>query len=339
VTVLIVSVKRDTHAQAVLAALAARAADVEFLDLSEFPLHLRLSIAFGGGRHQFTLRQEGGSVLDLDRISAVWWRRPQPFRLPPGMETTHEHFALSEATTAFQGLYQSLNAFWVNIPARDVTAMHKPYQLTLAQRIGLEIPATLMTNDIEKAREFWDAHDGEVVYKQFLALPETWRETRRLSPGDKALADAIAIAPVIFQRHVPAVADIRVTAVGDRLYAAAADAREANYPQDVRLNPDLKYVAHALPTDIAAQLRQLMNELGLVYGAIDMRLMPNGRYVFLEINPAGQFLYVERDTGQPIAAALAQVLLDGSAGDVDPNQMQTPASRLQASDGRLATPL
>jgi glutathione synthase/RimK-type ligase-like ATP-grasp enzyme len=310
-TVLILSAAQDGHAQAVITALRARSADVELLDLSEFPTHLAISMAFEDGRHRFALRRDGDSVLDLDQVSAVWWRRPQPFQLPQGMEPAHQKFALSEAATAFHGLYQSLNARWVNVPARDATAMHKPYQLALAQRIGLEIPTTLMTNDIEQARAFWDMHDGEVVYKQFLALPDTWRETRRLKPGDKALAEAISVTPVIFQRHVPATADIRVTVVGDRLFAAAADLSETEYPQDVRMNPRLRYVAHELPSDIAARLRELMNELGLVYGAIDLRLTPEGRYVFLEINPAGQFLYIEQVTAQPIAAALAQVLLDG----------------------------
>jgi glutathione synthase/RimK-type ligase-like ATP-grasp enzyme len=122
-------------------------------------------------------------------------------------------------------------------------------------------------------------------------------------------ADSIAHAPVIFQKHVSAVADLRVTAIGGEFYAAATDVREADYPQDVRMNLDAKYAAHDLPPDTTAKLSALMDRLGLVYGAIDLRLTPEGRYVFLEINPAGQFLYIEHATRQPIAAALAQTLL------------------------------
>jgi glutathione synthase/RimK-type ligase-like ATP-grasp enzyme len=124
-----------------------------------------------------------------------------------------------------------------------------------------------------------------------------------------AQAGSIAHAPVIFQKHVPAVADLRVTAIGGEFYAAATDVRDAEYPQDVRMNLDAKYAAHELPPETTAKLRELMNRLGLVYGAIDLRLTPEGRYVFLEINPAGQFLYIEHATGQPIAAALADALL------------------------------
>lgn len=139
-------------------------------------------------------------------------------------------------------------------------------------------------------------------------IPETWRETRRLRPQDADLAAAVRWAPVIFQRYVEAEADIRVTAIGGDLFFAAADVRTAAYPTDVRLNLDTAYAAHLLPESVAALLRRMMNELGLRYGAIDLRLTPDGRYVFLEINPAGQFLYVEQATGQQIAAALAALL-------------------------------
>jgi glutathione synthase/RimK-type ligase-like ATP-grasp enzyme len=308
-TVLIVSAAADVHAQAVMHALAARGARAELVDLSEFPTLLALSMAFEYGGRRFELRRRGGGVLDLDDVRAVWWRRPQPFRPSAGMDQAHQRFALSEGATAFQGLYQALDAFWINEPARDAVAGHEAYQLALAQEIGLEIPLTLMTNDVEEARAFWRKHDGEVIYKQFIALPDAWRATQRLRPEDEAQAESIASAPVIFQKHVPAVADLRVTVVDGEFYAAAVDVREADYPQDVRMNLDAVYEVHDLPPEMMGKLGELMDRLGLVYGAIDMRLTPDGSHVFLEINPAGQFLYVEHATAQPIAAALAQALL------------------------------
>jgi hypothetical protein len=110
-TVLILSTIPDVHAQAVMDALAARGARAELVDLSEFPARLALSMAFEGGRRKFELRRRGGGVLDLDSIRAVWWRRPQPFKPPAGLSQANQRFALSEAATAFQGLYQSLDAF------------------------------------------------------------------------------------------------------------------------------------------------------------------------------------------------------------------------------------
>jgi glutathione synthase/RimK-type ligase-like ATP-grasp enzyme len=326
-TVLIVSAAADVHAQAVMQALAAEGARAELVDLSEFPTVLALSMAFEVGGRRFELRRRSGGVLDLDAVRAVWWRRPQPFRLPSGMDEAHERFALSEAATAFHGLYQALSAFWINEPARDAVAAHKAYQLALAQEIGLDIPVTLMTNDEEQARAFWRKHEGEVIYKQFIGLPEAWRATQRLRPEDEAHAGSIAYAPVIFQKHVPAVADLRVTVVDGEFYAAAADVREGDYPQDVRMNLDAIYEAHELPPEMKEKLGELMTQLGLVYGAIDMRLTPDGCYVFLEINPAGQFLYIEQATGQPIAAALAKTLLKENAANSPPQTAQAELQR------------
>jgi glutathione synthase/RimK-type ligase-like ATP-grasp enzyme len=311
-TILILSTVPDVHAQAVLTALAERGARAELIDLAEFPTQLSLSLTFDDGARRFSLRRRGGAALDLEAVKAVWWRRPQPFRPSAELNDTGRRYAVSEAATAFHGLYQSLNAFWINRPERDQVASHKPYQLALAQKIGLEIPPTLMTNDVDEARSFWRLHEGEVVFKQFIALPEAWRETRRLRKEDETYAETIAHAPVIFQRHVPAVADLRITSIDGQFFAAAADLTKIAYQQDVRMNLNVPYTAHDLPRDIIEKLRRLMSELGLVYGAIDFRLTPEGRYVFLEINPAGQFLYIENATRQPIAAALAQALIDGA---------------------------
>jgi glutathione synthase/RimK-type ligase-like ATP-grasp enzyme len=309
-TVMIVSSADDVHAHAVMKALADRGVAVELLDLSEFSTRLALSMVFEDGARRFALSRAGGGRLDLATIKSVWWRRPQPFRLPASItDPTQRRFAMSEAATAWQGLYQTMDVFWVNDPVRDSAAHHKPWQLALAQEIGLSIPTTLMTNDPEEARDFWQQHEGSVIYKTFLVLPEAWRETRRLRPEDAELAEAVRVTPVIFQRYVEAVADVRVTIIGDEIFAASTDMRKAEYPVDFRFNLDARFEAHTLPLEIQDMLRLLMRRMGLDYGAIDLRLTPEGQYVFLEINPAGQFLWIEEATGQKIAAALAAHLV------------------------------
>ena len=305
-TVMILSSFEDPHSHAVMEALRERDVKVELLDLSEFPTHLALSMAFEDGARRMILSRNGGGSLDLSTISAVWWRRPQPFRFPESLkDPVHRRFAASEAATAFSGLYRSLDAFWVNDPVRDEAAHHKPWQLALAQQIGLAIPTTLMTSDPEEARDFWQRHEGNVIYKQFRALPDAWRETRRMRTEDAAFAENIRVTPVIFQCFVEAVADLRVTVIGDEIFAAAADARQGEYPTDFRFNGNLKWEPHTLPLAVEDKLRLLMRRLGLEYGAIDLRLTPEGEYIFLEINPAGQFLWIELETGQRISEALA----------------------------------
>jgi hypothetical protein len=307
--VLIISSLADEHVTPVMRALAERNCQVELLDLSLFPQKLTLTLGFNNGQHCFRLSGSGANGVDFDRVRAVWWRRPQQFCLPASVtDPVHQRFAISDTNTAFQGLYLSIGERWVNPPLSDAAANHKPWQLRCAQEIGLEIPETLMTNDPDAVRSFYDSCNGDVIYKQFLALPDAWRETRRLEPGFVQADDNLRLCPVIFQRRVDAIADLRVIIVGETVFAASVAVDQLAYDVDVRMNPEARYVPYALSAAVEQQLVALMHRLGLVYGAIDMRVTNDGRYIFLEVNPAGQFLYVEEATGQPIAAALAAEL-------------------------------
>ncbi len=104
---------------------------------------------------------------------------------------------------------------------------------------------------------------------------------------------------------------MRVTIVGDRIFAAAIHSQETSYKVDFRMDMANATVEPVdLPTRVEKKLHALMRRLGLVYGAIDMRLTPSGEHVFLEINPAGQWLFVEQHTRQPIAAEMARLLVE-----------------------------
>jgi glutathione synthase/RimK-type ligase-like ATP-grasp enzyme len=65
-------------------------------------------------------------------------------------------------------------------------------------------------------------------------------------------------------------------------------------------------------------LRALMTELGLVFGAIDLICTPAGEYVFLEVNPGGEWGMLERDLRLPIADAIARALLVPASTGVEP---------------------
>ena len=132
-----------------------------------------------------------------------------------------------------------------------------------------------------------------------------------MRPSDLEHMDALRMAPVIFQEYVAADADLRVTIIGPHLFATAIRAAPGGYEVDYRMDmPGASFQEAALPEPVAARLRDLMQRLGLVYGAIDLRRTPEGEYVFLEVNPAGEWRFVEERTGQPMTRAMATVLRD-----------------------------
>jgi glutathione synthase/RimK-type ligase-like ATP-grasp enzyme len=245
----------------------------------------------------------------------VWWRRPQPFSLHGEVGGAEDRaFALSETHAAVSGLWSLLDAEWINDPDRDEKAGRKAWQLEVAREAGLAIPRTCITTDPERAQAFVAEQRGPVIYKAFSATERTWRETRVLRPEEAKLLESVKFAPVIFQEYVTARVDLRVTVVGAEIFAAEIHSQATAYKHDFRMAMENVEIAeHRLPEPVAAGLLGLMSRLGLVYGAIDLRQTPAGDYVFLEVNPAGQWLFVEQRTGQPISEAIAAKLAGSAA--------------------------
>jgi hypothetical protein len=313
--ILVVSSDADVHARAVRAELTRTGVESRLLDLREFPTRLELSLHYASTHPApRRLRCREGCDLDLRDVRTVWWRRPQPFQLGGELvRPSYRAFAYNECHEAWAGLWQTLDAFWVNHPLKDEAAARKAYQLDVARSAGLMIPKTLITNDRAEAREFITEHRARgVIYKAFSATEQEWRETRMLGDAEEALLDEVRHAPVIFQEYVPAGVDLRVTVVGDRLFAAAIHSQETSYRFDFRI--DMK-AARVEPFELSGGvcngLMRLMRCLGLQYGAIDMRQTPEGDVVFLEINPAGQWLFIEDRTAQPITRSVAELLARG----------------------------
>src|SRR6266481_2523832 len=155
-----------------------------------------------------------------------------------------------------------------------------------------------LTNDPEDARAFIASIGAaRTIYKAFSATERDWRETRLLHPDELPLLDHVRLAPVIFQEYVPAEVDLRVTIIGKHQFPPAIWPREGGYPFDYRIDMATARIEPTiLPVDVQRALGRLIERLGLVYGAVDMRRTSDGQHVFLEINPAGQWLFVEEQT-------------------------------------------
>ncbi|GEJ58697.1 MvdC/MvdD family ATP grasp protein [Anaeromyxobacter diazotrophicus] len=305
----------DEHAPPLLAALAARGERCARFDAASFPRRAALRMRQGADGAEAVLQVEGEPPVTAAEVRAVWWRRVRMPELHPEIsDPAHRQFAWDECEHALGAFWLALaGARWVNPLGADRDAHRKPHQLATARAAGLEVPRTLVTNDPDAARAFVEelGGPGRVLYKPFTGSAELWREARLLRPEELALLPALRYAPVIFQEYVPGL-DLRATVVGERVFTCRIDARETAYPVDWRLDPErARFEAVGLPAAVERRLLALHRTLGLRYGAADLRETPDGRAVFLEVNPGGQWLFVERRTGLQLTDALAGLLAGG----------------------------
>ena len=307
--ILIVSYPGEEHTVEVVQRLEQRGREVHLLDLAEFPAK---SLAFSWPnthRGLYTIDNHLGSI-DLRKVGVGWWRRIRPFCVDDKVgDPSARAFVESETSQAVCGMLDALGCQWVNDRAADDKAQHKPYQWAVANQIGLNLPRTLVTNKPEEARRFIEEIGiGKVIFKAFLASYDAWRETRLVMREDVDKLELVRYAPVIFQEYIEGV-DLRITAIGDKLFPAEIDARKTSYPVDMRMvvgESDVKAVR--LPSKVEKALLKLQHELGLSFGAIDMRRTSDGKYYFFEVNPAGQWLFVEQRSGLAISDAMADHL-------------------------------
>lgn len=310
--ILAVSHPEDPHAERVLEVLAGGGHDARLLDLSQLGAGGHLTFDYTVGcRPLLSVSPPGVDGEDLAQATAVWWRRPRSADVSTIGDQAARVFATNEWNEAVGGLWLLLDqARWMNDPANDERAARKAHQLRVAVECGLRIPRTLITSDPDQARRFVAAEGlGRTVFKTFSCTHEVWRETRIVREDDLEVLDAVRLAPVIFQEYVPPGVDVRLTVVGDRMFAAAIDAGGTDYPVDFRMSLGQARVEPVEPPPAVAEgLRRMMSRLGLVYGAVDFRRAPDGTWVFFEVNTAGEFLFIEERTGQPITQAVADWL-------------------------------
>lgn len=308
--ILILAHSGDDHTKGVLSEISRRKHPTAFVDSSHFPSQASLNLTFSTNELGVEYNY-GGHRINLNNCRAAWWRRPQPYTLHDDLDPDMVSFVYSECHEAFSGALAIPKATWVNPPHLDERAHHKPLQLATALNVGLVVPRTLITNDPVEARRFiTEIGLTNTIYKTFLATPEHWRETRVMRQEELNLLESVCFAPVIFQEYINSEFDIRVTIVGDKIFATAIRSNPDGYSLDYRMDMDAAtFSPMELPGHITDALLALMASLGIVYGAVDLLYTKEGQYIFLEVNPAGEWRFVEDRTAQPITAAMANLLI------------------------------
>lgn len=326
-TVLVITDYDDVHADAVIEAMNLQQIPVFRLNTSDFAIEGRITMEVGGSTTARPFRGEvSNSVrsLCLEDVHSVWYRRPGQIRRNPAITRNAQPYAQEQFRLALRYLQGALVAKWVNNPAANRRADNKILQLTTARRLGFKIPDTVLTNSPHHLESFRADHaEHEIIIKD-LDLSVANAKLLLRGIGTQALpADFIpeptmvAAAPVIAQPFVPKAYELRCTVIGDRVFGVRIDSPESarlDWRSALDAGPDglprdlNTYSSYDMPAPLVKRLLALCRAFDLRFAAIDLIVTPSGECVFLEVNPNGQWLWLQWDARLPLVETMVHEL-------------------------------
>jgi glutathione synthase/RimK-type ligase-like ATP-grasp enzyme len=313
-TVLIITNEHDIHADAVVLELHERDVPVFRFHPDDFPHVCSVSIEVQDGTIEGEIVTSSRTVAFKD-ICAAWYRRPQSLFARSGhpLSTQLDNYVKGQSVLTLRALCESLQTLWVCQPHKLQRADIKALQLAEASRAGLKTPHTLISNRPAKAAAFIDQlGETECAVKPLISTGVQNEEGYRLPltttmPKGHPL-DAVALAPNIFQPYISKAAELRCVVIGKKVFSAKIDSQASALTSKDWRGGKYQMEPYTLPEQVEVSLLRLMDSFDLNFASADMILTPEGEFVFLELNPNGQWLWLERDLGFPLVASMADLL-------------------------------
>lgn len=259
--------------------------------------------------------------FSVDEIEAVWYRKMWDLNVPKELDQQFIPIFHQEYHTMRTILFNALRHVpWINPIITDhAIGNDKLQQLHVASACGLAIPETIFTNDCLKVNTFFhEVCNGNMIAKLHGSLSRSMNgdtpffPTTRIAEEDLEQLETLVYCPMIFQRMINKAYELRIVYVDGCFFTGKINAGHSQKGStDWRVANDIVFTweKYTLPNPIEEALTSMMGRFGLTFGAIDMIRDTNGTYVFLEINPQGEWGMLQRDLGYPIAETIAEKLV------------------------------
>lgn len=266
-------------------------------------------------------------VMRCGNIQSVFWRRdfivePEWVRCQT-FSTQVTKFLAEQRSIHVESTFKRLikNIPCVNDISANRTSGSKTLQHFVGRQCGLRVPATYIGSDPREAdmfvRHLWNTgrrcctKNIESTHLEIEGLKHA-RFTRMFLEENLPDLQGLSACPMIFQEYVEKKYEYRVTVVGQEVYACRIDSQIAGGDTAIDWRhyeiPKTPHFAAVLDNKLQNNLVNLVRNLGLTYGAIDLVENPEGEFFFLEINSMGQWLWIEDLTDLPISNAIARHL-------------------------------
>jgi glutathione synthase/RimK-type ligase-like ATP-grasp enzyme len=253
-------------------------------------------------------------IHGLTDFHSVWFRRT---KIPDIESVTDEEklFLLQDFNSFFDNLFQLINTKkWLSLPQNAYRAENKLLQLQTAEKLGFKLPNTLVSNDYSILEQFLLDNNNDVIIKPIrqgrIKTSDGFETifTNRLNQTQIQNLRSFELTPCIFQEYIDKEYEIRVTIVGEKVFAAKIDSQSSNETKVDWRRVKSKFEKYLLPIDISSMCKGIVKDLGLSFGAIDLIKNKQGEYVFLEINPNGQWAWLEIENELKISDAIINFL-------------------------------
>jgi MvdD pre-ATP grasp domain len=299
---LIVTNKQDYTADFLI--LGLKTAQIPFVrfNTEDFPNTTKLTITLEDGLLSGILRTEIGTY-HLHDFTSVWYRRPiSPVPHTEVNDPVAREFIMVESHEMLENVWRLLPCFWVSRPDQIRIAERRLLQLKTAAEVGLATPPTIVTNEPEQAQAYFVQHP-HLVYKPLRHARIDRGEivgliyTNVVLPTHHQALDTVQFAPVQFQPYIPKQTEVRVVVIGQQVFAVELQSQHIAEAQHDWRRVDIStipHVQHELPPEIANKCVALVRSFGLQFSAMDLILTPDDRYVFLDLNPNGQWAWIQR---------------------------------------------
>jgi hypothetical protein len=263
------------------------------------------------------------SLRQVKDVKVIWWRKPDNYLPhasvidPWAIKYTHQE--TRSLILSLHGLFPK--AKWVNDYYDIRLPSHRINQIPIAQQLEILVPPTIITNSYEPALEFIKIHKDCIIkpmgYSGFLHEDKQYACFTRPIDIDilEAFRESIHLAPLFIQRRIAKKAEYRVTIIGRQHFVCRLDVKHLNDP-DVNMDwrviePDkVIHVPDTLPDEYIQKLRGMLDIFGLNFGAFDIIRDDDDELYFIELNPNGQWYWMEILTGMPMAKAMVELITD-----------------------------
>jgi hypothetical protein len=259
-----------------------------------------------------------GKTIRLSDIKSVWWRQKPKFTVPTESTTSlYDYFFVHREWNQvidYLGT-ETMHIFSINNRFNAAIANNKITQLKLAEEAGFGVPRTLISNDFDAIMNFVaQAGEQKCIFKPFTPyMPPSGTITYATQIDTSHLLesrDRLIVAPGIYQYFVKKAFELRVNVVGGDVFAARVNSKhsartEVDWRQEIY--SDI-YSTYEPENGFVQRLLALHRKFGLFFGVYDFIVTDDGEYVFLEVNPSGQWMWLESRLGFPISGRIASAL-------------------------------